>query len=81
MPQIDFACPGCALNCQLNEETRGLRHQEPSSECKVWTALRGDRQEFLRLAFLAQQGIATPVLRSNATPEPVHGAAALRLKE
>ncbi len=45
---VEFACPGCRKNCQLNLDSKALRHELPT--CAVYEKTKDDGQEFLLMA-------------------------------
>jgi len=51
--EIDFACPGCGLNCKTFPKSRAVVHQKP--ECSTWNKAKGNRDELA--LFLIKGGV------------------------
>ncbi len=51
---FEFECPECKRPCRFSEKQKALQHSDPT--CKTWRSLKGNGQEFLRLALMAAKG-------------------------
>jgi hypothetical protein len=52
--EIDFACPGCGLNCKTFPKTKAVIHQKP--ECPMWDKAKKNRDELS--LFVIKGGVA-----------------------